>query len=96
MEPITVVGCIVIAILCTAHMLRPVSRAEKAYLLELAEGDPKCQETADKLVAKKWLTWTQYDAAKQLIERRKAKIEDDALLAESAARKAVRDAQRKS
>lgn len=94
MEEFITAGCVVLAILCVAHMLRPVGRAEKAYLLELAQGDQKSQEAADKLVAKKWLTWVQYDALKQLIKGRKAKIADDALIAESAARKAVRDAQK--
>lgn len=96
MDAISVVGCVAIAIVCTAHMIRPVSRAEKAHLLDMAKGDPKSEELADRMAAKKWLMWTQYDGAKQIIERRRAKAEDDALIAESAARKAVRDAQRKS
>ena len=95
MNEFTVVSCIVVAIFCAAHMARPVSRAEKAHLLVLAMGDPECEEIADKVVARKWLAWTQYDAAKQAIARIKAKREHDQMLAESAARQVVRDAQRR-
>lgn len=95
MNEFTTVGCIVVAILCIVHMVRPVGRAEKASLLLIAEGDSKSEEIADRLVARKWLTWAEFDHAEKGIKRVKAKQENDHMLAESAARKVVRDAQRK-
>ncbi|WP_219118463.1 hypothetical protein [Janthinobacterium sp. UMAB-56] len=95
MDEITTIGCIAAALVCVAHMARPVSRAEKAHLLLLAEGDAECQERADYLVTRKWLTWTEYDGAKQSIERRMATLHNEQILAESGARKVVLDAKRK-
>ena len=95
MEAITVVGCVAVAIFCAAQMLRPVSRSEKAFLVHIAEGDVTCESLADRLVAKKWLTWTEYDGAKQTIERHKAHLENSNIIAKSAARKTIRDARLK-
>jgi hypothetical protein len=95
MNGFVTIGCVVLAILCAAHMLRPVSRSEKTYLLHLADGDNDCERIADDAVAKRWLTWAQYDATMQLIKRIQAKKEESEILAASAARKIVRNARQK-
>ncbi|WP_432263344.1 hypothetical protein [Cupriavidus sp. TMH.W2] len=95
MGTFSLVACIVTAAFCAVHLLRPVSRAEKAYLVHIAEGDSKSEAIVDGLVAKKWLPWTRYDSAKQFVKRRREHREVDGMLARSAARKAVSDARRK-
>ncbi|WP_199031408.1 hypothetical protein [Ralstonia sp. ASV6] len=90
------IACAVTGIFCAVQLLRPVSRAQKAYLVHLAEGDPEMQRIVDELVATKWLTWTKYDAAKSFLTRRKDRLETEAMLARSAARRVVSSAQRKS
>ena len=95
MGTFSLLACIVTAVFCAVHLMRPVSRAEKAYLVHLAEGDSKSEAIVDDLVAKKWLPWTRYDAAKWFVERCREHREVDGMLARSATRKAVSDARRK-
>lgn len=90
MESFTIIGCVAVAIICGGQMCRPVSRAEKAELLDVAEGDEECERIADEAVEQKWLMWTQYEAVMQRVRRIKARREADRLLAESAARKSIR------
>ncbi|WP_420213405.1 hypothetical protein ACN8ZM_40000 (plasmid) [Burkholderia aenigmatica] len=94
MNTITLVGCVVVAVPSSIHMLRPASRAEKAILVRLAEGDAQSEAMVGRIVAKSWLTLTAYDAAKQSIIRRQRRRTVDAALAESAARSAVNHTKR--
>ena len=96
MDGVEVIGIVAVAILCFAQMVRPVTNAEKAHLLCLAQGDPDCLEIADRAVGRKWLMWTDYDAAKQAIERVKITREQRQLLADSAARTVLRNAQERT
>ena len=95
MESFFTIHHIVIGVLVGGLLFRPATRSERAKLLFLAEDNENCIAYVDRLLAKKWLTWFQYDHAKAVIYGIKGRAHNDAMLAESAARKIIRDQQNK-
>lgn len=93
MSQIVVTGCIIVALVCAAIMLRPVRKSERAWLASMADGFPKAEELADNLLAKRWVTRAEFSVTLSAIEFIKKKAHEDAVLAKSMARKAIRDAQ---
>lgn len=91
MDSITVVFVVAVLLISVAFYACPVDRSARARLLRMVEDDPEAQAQVDRLVARKWLTFAQYESERQRLTRRRFRRLDDDTLARSRTRNADRD-----